>query len=128
MEKIEFISNDDKQLFENKGEPPVCEAPDETQPAYIGIPFSIDIIISDPDGEITEVEVVNFPPWASLNMLTELPAADAIASISGSPGPDDEGFYDMSIVATDNDGNQTTSSLKIKVTDYGFSDDPPGVA
>lgn len=109
------------------GEPPVCAAPDEIQSATIGMPFSIDIVASDPDGRITGIEAVNLPLWAILSIITELPAADAVARISGIPMPEDAGLHVMSIVATDNDGNQAVSPLKIKVADYGFTDDQPGV-
>lgn len=117
-----------KGLIKRAGEPPICAVPDEIQPAIIGVPFSIDIVISDPDGRITGIEAENLPTWATLSIITELPAPDAVARISGIPEPEDEGLYDMSIVATDDDGNQAASPLKIKVTDYGFTDEPPGVA
>lgn len=114
-------------FMENTGEPPVCAAPGETQFAIIGMPFSVDIVASDPDGRITGIEAENLPLWASLNIITELPAADALACITGTPGHKDEGLHVLSIVATDNDGNQATSPLEIQVTDYGFTDEQPGV-
>lgn len=101
--------------LENIGESPVCGIPDETQLATIGIPFSIDIVASDPDGRINGIEVVNLPLWATLNIITELPAADAVACVSGMPGSEDIGLHIMSIVVTDNDGNQVVSLLKIEV-------------
>lgn len=107
------------------GEPPVCATPDEIQPVSIGISFSIDIVASDPDGLITGIEAVNLPPWATLSIITELPAADAVARISGIPRPEDTGLHVMSIVATDKDGNKAYSPLKIKVDDGGFEEVHP---
>jgi len=51
--------------------------------------------------------------------------ADAIANISGIPGPEDAGLHVLSIVATDNDGNQAVSPLKIKVEAGGYDDIHP---
>lgn len=107
---------------------PVCAVPDEIQNAFIGVPFSIDIVASAPDGRITGIEAANLPLWATIGIITELPASDAVARISGIPLSKDEGVYDISIVVTDDRGNQAASPLKIKVADYGFSDEPPGVA
>jgi len=112
------------QVNEKAGEPPVCGVPDEIQSAYIGTLFSINIVASDPDGWITGIEAVNLPPWATLSIITNLPTADAVASISGIAGPEDTGLYVLSIVATDNDGNQAVSPLKIRVDD-GFEDIHP---
>lgn len=114
-------------LAPKTGEPPVCAAPDEIQSATIGMPFSVDIVASDPDGRITGIEAENLPLWATLSIITELPAADAVARISGIPMPEDAGLYVMSIVATDNDGNQAVSPLTIKVATEGFTDEQPGV-
>lgn len=116
------------RIIEKAGEPPVCAGPDEVQDAFIGMPLSIDIVASDPDGLITGVEAVNLPLWATLSIITELPASDVVACISGIPRPKDAGLHVMSIVATDNDGNQAASPLKINVADYGLTDEPPGVA
>lgn len=104
------------------GEPPVCATPDEIQSAPIGMLFSIDLVASDPDGLITGIEAVNLPRWATLSIITELPAADAVANISGIPKSEDAGLLVLSIVATDNDGNHAVSPLKIKVDDGGFED------
>lgn len=112
---------------EKKGEPPLCVAPDEVQYAIIGMPFSVDIVASDPDGFITGIEVLNLPLWATLDITTKLPTPDFTARISGTPGPEDEGLHVMSIVAIDNHGSQAVSPLKIKVADYGFTDEQPGV-
>lgn len=113
------------RIIKEDGEPPVCAAPDEIQSAPFGMLFDIDIVASDPDGLITGIEAVNLPLWASLNVITELPAADAIASISGVPESEDAGLHVLSIVATDNDGNQAISPLKINVDDGGFEDVHP---
>lgn len=115
-------------LIERAGEPPVCATPYEIQTAIIGVPYSIDIVVSDPDGRVAGVEAENLPAWATLTLITDLPAPDAVARISGIPEPEDEGLYDISIIATDDDGNRAAGPLKIKVTDYGFTDEPPGVA
>ncbi|TEB05285.1 hypothetical protein Psch_02326 [Pelotomaculum schinkii] len=109
------------RIIPKAGEPPVCAATDQTQSAPIGMLFNIDIVASDPDGLVTAIEAINLPFWARLNITTELPAADAVASISGIPGPEDVGLHVLSIVATDNDGNQAVSPLKIKVDDGGFN-------
>lgn len=108
------------RIIKKTGEPPVCAAPVELQSAPIGMIFNIDIVASDPDGRVTGIEAVNLPLWATLNIITELPAADAVACISGIPGPLDAGLHVLSIVATDNDGNQAVSPLKIKVDAGGF--------
>ncbi|NLI14039.1 hypothetical protein [Pelotomaculum propionicicum] len=117
-----------KGLIENTGGSTVCVVPDQIQNAFIGIPFSIDIVASDPDGLITGIEAVDLPLWAAICVVTELPASDVVARITGIPAAEDEGIQDISIVATNGSGNRAASLLKIKVVDYGFSDDPPGVA
>lgn len=123
----DLAPSNNEWCIKKAGEPPVCAAPDEIQPTIIGVPFSIDIVASDPDGWITGIEAINLPMWATLSIITELPAADAVAQISGMPVQKHEGLHVISIVATDNDGNQAVSPLKIKVTDYGFTDEQPGV-
>lgn len=115
------------RIIEKAGEPPVCAAPDEVQYALIGMPFSIDIIASAPDSSITKIEALNLPLWATFNIITELPCADAVARISGIPDQEDAGLLVMSIIATDQEENQAVSPLKIKVADYGFTDEQPGV-
>lgn len=99
----------------NIGEPPVCGVPDETQLVTIGIPFSIDIVASDPDGLINGIMAVDLPLWATLNIITELPVADAVACVSGKPGSEDAGLHVISIVVIDDDGNRVDSTLKIEV-------------
>lgn len=116
------------RIIKKAGEPPVCAGPNKTQNAFIGVPYSIDLVASDPDGLIIGIETVNLPSWMTLSIITQLPASDVVICISGMPGPNDEGFHVMSIVATDNDGNQAASPLKVKVADYGLTDVPPGVA
>ncbi|MTI85035.1 MAG: hypothetical protein FH756_14355 [Firmicutes bacterium] len=116
----------DNNFIKRTGEPPLCAAPDEVQHAIIGLPFSVDIVASDPDGQVTGIEAVNLPQWASLNIITDLPAPDAVARISGLPAENDIGLYDMSIAVVDNDGNKDTGLLKIKVEE-GYDDDQPGV-
>jgi len=113
--------------IEKNGEPPVCAAPEEIQTALIGMPSSFDIVSSDPDGRITGIDVVDLPRWAEFEIITELPAADAVARISGIPGSEDTGLHVMSIVATDNDGNRIVSPLKVNVPKEGFKDEQPGV-
>lgn len=114
------------RIVEKAGEPPVCAGPDEIHTAIIGMPFSVDIAASDPDGVITGIKA-DLPPWATLNMITELPSPDAVALISGSPGAEDKGIHVMTVAATDNEGNQAVSPFKIEVVDYGFYDGHPGV-
>ena len=122
MEKKEFFN-----IIEGSGEPPVCAVPDEAQSAIAGIPFTIDVVASDPCGFITGIECVKLPPWATLDIITELPSPDVVARISGVPGQQNKGLHVMWIVAINNDGNQAINPLKLKVTDYGFTDDQPGV-
>lgn len=122
MDKKDFI-----RMTKGAGEPPVCAAPEEAQSVIAGMPFSIDLVASDPGDLITGIECVRLPPWATLNIITELPSPDAIARISGTPGPRNTGFHLMWIVATNSDGNHAVSPLRIKVIDYGFADDQPGV-
>lgn len=110
------------RIIHKAGEPPVCAVPDGIQSAPFGMLFNIDIVASDPDGRITGIEAVNLPLWATLNIITELPATDVVASISGVPGLEDKGLHVLSIVATDNDGNQAVSPLVIKVDNGGFDD------
>ena len=126
MEKKELEHYSINEI-EKDGEPPVCAAPDEIQTAIIGMPLSIEIVASDPDGRITGIDAVDLPRWATFSIITKLPAADAIARISGTPGPKDTGLHVMSIVATDNDGNRAVSPLKINVPYEGFKDEQPGV-
>ncbi|NLI14043.1 hypothetical protein [Pelotomaculum propionicicum] len=116
------------RIIKKSGEPPVCAGPDKIQNVLIGMPFSIDIVASDPDSLITGIEAVNLPLWAKLNIITELPASDVVVCITGTPKAKDVGFHVISIVVTDKDGNQAASCLKIKVADYGLTDEPPGVA
>jgi len=115
-------------MNKGSGEPPVCAAPDEVQSAFVGIPFSIDLVASDPAGLITGIEVATLPLWAALNIITVLPSPDAVARISGTPGSEDKGLHVMQIAATNNDGDQSVIPIKIKVDDYGFTDDHPGVS
>lgn len=103
------------RIIKNAGEQPVCAVPVGIQSAIINIPFIADSVVSDPDGRIAGVRVVNLPLWASVSITPELPAADAIISISGTPEQEDAGLYVMSIVATDDDGNQAVSPLIIRV-------------
>jgi hypothetical protein len=103
------------RIIKNAGEKPVCAVPLGIQPAIIKIPFNVDCVVSDPDGQISGVRVENLPEWASVNITPELPAHDAIIRISGTPEPEDAGLYVMSIVATDDDGNQVISPLTIRV-------------
>lgn len=122
MEKKEIF-----RMLKGSGEPPVCAAPEEVQSAIVGIPFSIDLAVSDPGGLIIAIEDVDLPEWAILNNITDLPSPDAVIRISGKPKPEDEGFYVMTIIVTNNEGCQSSSELKIEVNDYGFTDDQPGV-
>lgn len=121
MEKKEFFS-----MIAGTGEPPICAGPDEVQSTIVGIPFSIDVVASDPCGLITGIECKKLPPWATLDIITELPSPDVVVRISGVPEAQNKGLHVMWIVATNNNGNQAVNLLKIKVAD-GFTDDQPGV-
>lgn len=114
------------RIIEKAGQPPVCAAPYVIQSAPIGMIFNIDIVAADPDGRIAGIEAVNLPPWATLRIITELPAVNAIANISGIPGPEDTGLHLFSIVATDDDGNQAVTPIKIKVEDGDFEEHSKG--
>lgn len=122
MEKKDFFP-----LIIGNREPPLCAAPDEVQSEIIGIPFSIDLVASDPSGRIIDIKGISLPPWAALTVITELPSPDAVACISGVPQKENEGFHIMSVITSNSDGNQAVSHLKIKLTDYGFTDEPTGV-
>lgn len=118
MVRTEFIAK--------TGEPPVCAGPDGIQSAIVGMPFSVDIVASDPDGRITGVEAY-LPLWVDFDIITKLPTPDLIARISGTPESKDKGLNAMSVVVKDDDGNQSASLFKVKVVDYGFTDQEPGV-
>lgn len=120
--KKEFI-----RIIAKAGESPVCAEPDDIQSAIVGMPFSVDIVASDPDGMITGITAY-LPLWAEFNIITKLPTPDLIARISGKPTSEDKGLHVMSVVVTDNDGNQAASTIKIKLVDYGFTDVQPGVS
>ncbi|MFZ5643736.1 MAG: hypothetical protein ACOY46_09120 [Bacillota bacterium] len=110
------------QIIKGSGEPPVCASPEEVQITTVGIPFSIDIVTSDPGGIITGIEFEDIPQWAKLESITELPSPDAVARISGTPGAEDKGLHVMTVIATNNVGEKAGSLLKIKV-DECFTED-----
>lgn len=120
------MKNDFFCIVNEAGESPLCAGPEETQFAVIGMPFSVDIVASDPDGLITGI-TADLPKWATLDTITKLPSPDVIARISGTPGAEDNGLNDLIIVVTNNGGRQATNNLKILVGKDIFPDEQPGV-
>lgn len=118
MDKSDFLP-----VIKRGCDPPECAVPDQIQTAIVGIPYSIDLIATDPVGSIVSIECKDLPPWAALEVATELPASDVIACISGTPGPEDKGLHVMSVVAVNNHGKKAAGTLKIKVEEHCFPDD-----
>ena len=115
MDKNDFL-----QTIKRGCDPPVCVAPGEVQTAIVGTPYSIHLIASDPVGLIVGIDCKDLPSWAALEVATQLPSADVVMWVSGTPGPEDKGLHVISVVAVNNQGKKATGTLKVKVEENFF--------
>lgn len=103
------------RTIEQKGKPPCCSVPGKRLKARAAVPFHLNFEASDTDGEITDVKSINLPRWASIETNSPLPSPEVTIKISGIPKFEDQGNHAVSIMVTDNDGNQAVSSFTIQV-------------
>jgi len=103
------------RIIEQKGEPPRCSGPEKTLKAKVAVPFSVDIAASDSDGKIVDIQSINLPPWATMEILSPLPAAQVTVRIAGTPEFEHKGPHAALVIFTDSDDNQSVSSVTIDV-------------
>lgn len=103
------------RIIEQNGEPPRCSDLEGTFKAEVAVPFSIEINAIDPDGKIIDVNSLNLPHWAALEVISTIPSTQVKAKITGTPKSEDGGLYIIPVIFTDDDDNQSVTYLTISV-------------
>ncbi|MFT5122200.1 MAG: hypothetical protein ACI97B_000828, partial [Verrucomicrobiales bacterium] len=79
-----------------------------------GDTLSVDVVVSDPDGDFITLTPTNLPAFASFTNLSE-----GVARFDFTPGYTNAGVYPLGVVATDNGSpaNSVTNSFTLTVED-----------
>lgn len=94
---------------------PMPVVPDQTGDDSAPLtPFDASDYFTDPDGEVNFFDLENAPSWMSINaftgVITGTPPADASQG-----GANSDGVYPITIVASDNDGEETRVTINYTI-------------